>query len=279
MALTPLQQRICRLLADERKRSGESYVAGGAALNECLGERRVSKDVDVFHDSAEAVAATWPKDRDLLLAAGLTVTLRRQDPAGFVEAEIGDRDDRAVVQWAYDSAFRFFPLVEHPIFGLTLHPVDLATNKTLALVGRRAVRDWVDAVHCHERLQPLGYIAWAAAGKNLGFGPLDIIEEAARTTRYARVELTAVSFEGPAPDFDALARTWRQAINDAREIIRLLPPEHAGKVVLRREAQLEQATPATLARDLEAGLLSFHEGHIRGAMPQIQLDRDRDQRD
>jgi hypothetical protein len=75
------------------------------------------------------------------VSEGLTVTPRRQDPAGFVEAEIGDDNDRVVVQWAHDSAYRFFPLVEHEVFGLTLHPVDLATNKTLALVGRRAVRD------------------------------------------------------------------------------------------------------------------------------------------
>jgi len=275
MALTPLQQRICRLLAEERKRSGESYVAGGAALNECLRGRRLSKDVDLFHDTAEAVAATWPKDRDVLLAAGLSVSVRRQDPAGFVEAEIADQSDRAVVQWAHDSAYRFFPLVEHEVFGLTLHPIDLATNKTLALVGRRAVRDWVDVVHCHETLQPLGYLAWAAAGKNLGFGPLDIIEEAARTTRYAKPELAAVVFEGPAPDFDAIAKTWRKAITDAREIIRLLPPEHAGKVVLDHHNHLEKASPVTLIRDLKAGRVAFHEGRIRGALPQVQRDRDR----
>ena len=274
MALTPLQERICRLLADERKRSGESYVAGGAALNECLRGRRQSKDVDLFHDSAEAVAATWPRDRDLLLAAGLAVTLRRQDSAGFVEAEIGDGDDRAVVQWAHDSAYRFFPLVEHEVFGLTLHPVDLATNKTLALVGRRAVRDWVDVVLCHETLQPLGYLAWAAAGKNLGFGPLDIVEEAARTTRYAKPELAAVVYEGPGPDFDAVARSWRKAIDDAREIVRLLPAEHAGKVVLGHD-DLENASPAALARDLEAGRVAFHEGRIRGALPEVGRDSGR----
>lgn len=270
MALTALQQRICRLLAEARKRSGESYVAGGVALNECLRGRRVSRDVDLFHDTAEAVAETWPTDRDLLVAAGLTVAVRRQDLAGYVEAEIADGADRAVVEWAHDSAYRFFPLVEHELFGLTLHPVDLATNKLLALVGRRAVRDWVDVIHCHETLQPLGYLAWAAAGKNLGFGPLDLIEEAARTTRYARPELAGVVFEGPAPDFDAMARSWRAAIADARELVRLLPPEHAGKVVLAPDVRLERAAPAALAAELEAGRVSFHEGHIRGAMPQLR---------
>jgi hypothetical protein len=276
MALTYLQRRVCLLLAEERKRSGESYVAGGAALNECLRGRRVSRDVDLFHDTAEAVAATWAKDRDLLLAAGLTVTLRRQDLAGFVEAEVADGDDRAVVQWAYDSAYRFFPLVEHEVFGLTLHPVDLATNKTLALVGRRAVRDWVDVVHCHEYLQPLGYLAWAAAGKNLGFGPLDIIEEAARTTRYAKPELAGVVYEGTAPDFDAIAHSWRKAIAEAREIVRLLPAEHAGKVVLDPDDQLAKASPMALAREIEKGQVAFHEGRIRGALPEVWRERGRE---
>jgi hypothetical protein len=62
---------------------------------------------------------------------------------------VGDATATVLVQWARDSAFRFFPLVEHDIFGLTLHPFDLATNKLLALVGRREARDWIDIVECH----------------------------------------------------------------------------------------------------------------------------------
>ena len=38
MALTSLQRDVCRLLADERRRSGESYLAGGATLNDLLAE-------------------------------------------------------------------------------------------------------------------------------------------------------------------------------------------------------------------------------------------------
>jgi hypothetical protein len=45
-----------------------------------------------------------------------------------------------------------------------LHPFDHATNKILALAGRREARDWIDAIQCHETLQPLGYLAWAASG-------------------------------------------------------------------------------------------------------------------
>jgi hypothetical protein len=43
MALTSFQRDVCHVLADNRIRSGESYVAGGAALNEILRAPRVSQ--------------------------------------------------------------------------------------------------------------------------------------------------------------------------------------------------------------------------------------------
>ena len=42
MALTGLQRAVCRLLADNRIASGESYVAGGVALNEAIAAARIS---------------------------------------------------------------------------------------------------------------------------------------------------------------------------------------------------------------------------------------------
>jgi hypothetical protein len=51
MALTDIQRRVCRLIARNRVASGESYVAGGVALNELLSGARVSRDVDLFHDT------------------------------------------------------------------------------------------------------------------------------------------------------------------------------------------------------------------------------------
>ena len=58
--------------------------------------------------------------------------------------------------------------MEHEQLGLTLHPFDLATNKVLAMVGRLEVRDWVDVINADRRLQPLGYLLWAACGKDPG---------------------------------------------------------------------------------------------------------------
>jgi hypothetical protein len=59
MALTNLQRTLCRLLAENRIAIGESYVAGGAALNELIAAPRISRDIDVFHDTETAVAASW----------------------------------------------------------------------------------------------------------------------------------------------------------------------------------------------------------------------------
>lgn len=69
---------------------------------------RLSDDVDVFHDTETAVAASWEMDRTLLDQNGFTISLLRQFPT-FIEAEIARDAEALVMQWAYDSAFRFFP--------------------------------------------------------------------------------------------------------------------------------------------------------------------------
>ena len=108
MALTEFQRDVCRLLAGNRIRSGESYVAGGAALNELIRAPRVSRDLDLFHDTAEALDAAWRDDRAALEAAGCGVEVLR-DRAGFVEVRVERGPDEVVIQWTRDSAYRFFP--------------------------------------------------------------------------------------------------------------------------------------------------------------------------
>ena len=129
MALTGYQREVCRLLADNRVRSGESYVAGGAALNEVLRASRLSRDLDLFHDTDEALAASWAADRASLEKAGYELRILRER-AGMVEAQVCRGEDSVLVQWTRDSAYRFFPLVGHPELGLTLHRFDLAISST-----------------------------------------------------------------------------------------------------------------------------------------------------
>ena len=51
MALTAFQRDVCRVLAGRRRAGGESYVAGGIALNVALAAHRLSRDLDLFHDT------------------------------------------------------------------------------------------------------------------------------------------------------------------------------------------------------------------------------------
>lgn len=191
------------------------------------------------------------------------------DRPEFVEARVRGDGDFVLLEWARDSAFRFFPLVAHAELGLTLHPFDLATNKVLALVGRLEARDWIDLIHCHERLQPLGYLIWAACGKDPGFGPLGLLEEAGRTSRYSADEINALTFSGPPPDASVLSRQWHAALAQAREILAALPLESTGQAVLTMEGQLFGGPSAALREALKAGRLRFHRGALRGVFPQL----------
>jgi len=268
MALTEFQRDICRLLAAHRIRNGESYVAGGAALNEILRAPRVSRDLDLFHDTAAALATAWTADRKELEAAGYSVSVVRERPT-FVEVEVVRGSEAVTIQWTQDSAFRFFPLVEHAELGLTLHPFDLATNKVLAMVGRLEPRDWVDVVACDNGIQPLGYLAWAACGKDPGFSPMSILDQAARASRYAPAEMVGLAFEGTPPDVVALSQQWHAALDAAREIVDRLPAEKAGTAVLSREGDLFRGNASALSAALAQRSIAFHDGAVRGAFPQI----------
>ena len=272
MALTDFQRTVCRLLADHRIASGESYVAGGVALNEMMAAARTSRDIDLFHDTAAALEASWAADRRLLQDCGFSVRVLRER-LSFVEAEVSRDGESVLMEWARDSAYRFFPLVGHPDLGLALHPFDLATNKVLALVGRVEVRDWVDLIHASERIQPLGYLAWAACGKDPGFSPMGILEEAARTARYSADEVHALSFAGPPPDPADLSQRWHASLAVAREIVDMLPPAELGRCVLDGAGGLWRGGVPELRTALDHELPLFHAGRIRGALPQLKPAR------
>ena len=269
MALTEFQRTLCRVVARQRLDSGESYVAGGVALNAMTGATRISRDIDLFHDTTAAVAASWEADRRLLEAHGYQVRAQREREA-FVEALVSRGGASTVIQWAADSAFRFFPLVEHEDFGLTLHPFDLATNKVLAMVGRLEARDWVDVIHCHDRIQRLGYLAWAASGKDPGFSPAAILEQAGRSARYTTGEIAALAFAGAPPDAAELSHRWHAMLRQARELVGVLPPAETGRCVLDERGELFAGDAAGLRTALAGGALRFHEGRIRGALPQLR---------
>jgi len=266
MAVTGFQQAICRLIAANRIEQGEAYVAEGVALNLLAGGRRISRNIALFHDTLEALDATWQADRKLLESHGYELR-SVHERAGYVEGLVGKGPDTVLMQWTRDSAFRFFPLVQHEELGLVLHPFDLATNKALALAGRLEIRDWIDMITCHERIQPLGYLAWAACGKDPGFSPLTILDQAGRSGHYANAELEGLSFDGSPPTLADLLRKWHLMLGEAHEVVAALPAGQLGTCVLQRSGGLYRGNLAQLKRDLAADDLVFHSGSIRGACP------------
>lgn len=267
MAVTRFQAEILKLIARSRISNGETYIAGGLALNYQLRRPRVSDDIDVFNNSYEALVAASDADRKVLSDAGYDVVLKRER-AYMVEVTVSRGDETTDIQWVRDSAYRFFPLVTDTLLGLTLHPFDLATNKLLALAGRRVPRDWVDMISCSESIQPLAYLAWAANGKDQGLTPNFILDMCARTT-YVQRELDMVVRSEEPVDAANLSRKWHEMVDHARTTIRLLPSEEVGKAVLTKDGSLFGGTDDELVSALEKGDLVFHDGELGGAWPMI----------
>jgi hypothetical protein len=238
------------------------------ALNTLLGAPRLSHDIDLFHDSAEALAASWMSDRVLLESASYDVSVIRERPA-FVEAVVRAGQESVLLQWVQDSAYRFFPLVEHPVLGLALHPFDLATNKVLAMAGRLEPRDWIDVINCDASIQPFGLLVWAACGKDPGYGPAALLGEARRSGHYSRVEIESLAFDGAPPSIDDLAFRWHAMLSDAERICALLPPAMAGRAVTDADGRLVRGSSGELSQQSGLGQLRFLEGSIRGVLPRI----------
>lgn len=268
MAVTEFQRNILKLIAGNRIAGGESYVAGGVALNQLIEGSRFSRDINLFHDTSEAVFITWELDRDLLIKNGYLVETIRELPS-FIEALVKKEGHTVLIQWARDSAYRFFPLVEDKIFGLSLHPFDLATNKVLAMAGRLEVRDWIDVINCHDNIQNAGYLFWAACGKDPGFNPASLISEAKRSSRYSAEEIGQLAFQGSIPDASILGRQWHMILKEAEKIIELLPPEEVGNCILCDKVKLFIGGPEILEDALKRDAVQFHKGSIKGAWPKI----------
>jgi hypothetical protein len=269
MALTNFQRAVCRLLADHRIASGESYIAGATALNELIAAPRVSMDIDLFHDADEALAVSWEADRALLEKHGYDVRIVRERPS-FVEAEVSKTSETVLMQWVRDSAFRFFPLVQHADLGLALHPFDLATNKVLALVGRLEARDWIDLIHAGER-RPAPRLS-GVGGLRQGSGLQPERDPGAgvalgQVLRRRNPRLVVCgSGSGPCGSLAALEVDARGGRADRRHPA----PAGSGALCARSNGQAVAGDVEGLRAALLRGALVFHSGRIRGALPQVK---------
>lgn len=222
MPLTDLQKDVLAILATNR--SEESHFAGGVVLNAAEGSARFSSDFDIFHELAEEVTRASNQDVDALRRAGFHIdTSSRhsewEKESTFRKARIVRGAEMVEIDWAADSAFRFFPIQRDPQLGWRLHLFDVATNKALTLSARAETRDYVDIVELHE-IYPLAGICWAACGKDPGFSPLSLLK---MMKRFARIDAAKLQeIQARKLDPVALKMKWIEMSDEAeRQIIRL----------------------------------------------------------
>ncbi len=266
MPLTDLQARMLRILAAGR--SPESYLAGATVLHRSDDSPRFSQDLDFFHDVADSVALCAEADAKTLLTADIDFEWLLRTPA-FYRAVVSVGGEKLKLEWAQDSAFRFFPVQADDFCGYRLHDADAAVNKILALVGREEVRDFVDILHLHRTYLSVGALAWSACGKDPGYSPAFLLDHAGRHVRYSQDHLDRLHLREPLGVAE-LKRQWLTAVEQAQGLIESLPEADLGCLYLTPEGVPVTPEPTgSRFRDL-----CRHFGSVRGAWPLIAPYRD-----
>lgn len=224
MPLTEFQSALGRLLAENR--SEDSYLAGGAAILAAPNTQRYSQDLDYFHDSAARVASAFADDQKTLAGSGYDVKVEITQP-GYIRAVVRKDEQATKLEWAQDSSWRFMPVVRSEAFGYQLHPIDLATNKVLALAGRDEPRDLVDTLFLHRNVLELGPLVWAAVGKDPGFSPLSLLEMLRRRGKIRPEELARLHLSAPM-DARQVKEEWVAALQSAESFVATRPPDEVG---------------------------------------------------
>ena len=272
MALTRFQREVCRLLAANRIAGGESYVAGGTALNELSGGARISRDIDLFHDTAEALEAAWESDRASSWPTDLTWPSLRERPA-FVEALVAQGTIACSWSGRRDSAFRFFPLVQHmriSASSFTLRPGDEQGAGSRRADWRCAIASTSSTCDAEDPAPRLSRVGGVRQGP--GVQPRRD-PRASRTLRALLAERTGRarfrrSAAGPRGGRARLARAARAGSRDRRAPARRGSREMCSGPVRPPLPGIADR----LQSDLAAGRLVFHAGSIRGAFPSVAAE-------
>jgi hypothetical protein len=267
MPLTPFQKDVLAVLAANR--SEESHFAGGVLLHASDDSPRFSRDFDIFHDVALEVVRASQQDVASLREAGFTVdTISRhgewERDATFRRALVRDAAGKLVeIDWAADSAFRFFPIERDAQLGWRLHLFDAATNKALTLAARTETRDYVDILELAGRF-PLAAICWAACGKDPGFTPLSLLKMMRRFARIDPVELDKI--QARALDPTGLKARWL-AISDEAEVQMTALADEQPDIPIGVAFVDASGTPGWIGGD---PALRIHGPSVRGCWPQVR---------
>jgi hypothetical protein len=255
MPVTEFQKEVLRLLA--RNRDPNSFVAGGTVINRDVDSPRFSRDIDIFHDAEEAVRISFERDSGLLEVSGFDISTTINQPS-FVRAIITRGADELKLDWAVDSAFRFFSAQQDEEFGYALHPLDLATNKVLAIAGRFEARDFIDVMYFERQGISLGLLAWAAAGKDPGLTPDLILDNCKRFSRMDPEQFRQVLGRSNL-NYVQLRSDWFNMIERAQAVVESLPPAEVGCLYLDQNGKLVDPISHPEA--------TLHFGSVGGAIP------------
>jgi hypothetical protein len=266
MPLTAFQKDVLQVIAANR--SEESHFAGGLVLNAADDSARYSDDFDIFHEAEEEVAAASERDCATLEMNGFTVAKLVGDwgkPCTFRKARISRAGANVEIDWAADSAFRFFPIERDPVLGWRLHLFDMATNKALALCARSVTRDYIDIVELHKTF-PLPAIVWAFCGKDEGFSPRLLLEMMRRFARIDPAKITKI--QAREIDQIALKIAWTEmSIYAEQEITRLAdtqPDMPIGVAFVDKAGK-----PGWIGDD---PTLTIHRPCVRGCLPTVHVE-------
>jgi len=163
--LTPLQQRIARLVASLPEAEGFALAGAGALVVHGYIDRQ-TRDLDYFttpRRQAQVQQLGAALERALTKVGVSSQRLR--DLPTFVQLVVGREPDRCEVDVAIDCR-ALQP--ETTALGPTLAPKELAANKVPAIFDRAEPRDFTD-VDAVTRVYPLADLVELAERKDTGF--------------------------------------------------------------------------------------------------------------
>ncbi|HTI70487.1 MAG TPA: nucleotidyl transferase AbiEii/AbiGii toxin family protein [Candidatus Limnocylindria bacterium] len=261
MPIGEFEREVLRCLATNR--NPESFIAGATVLNQGADSPRSSEDIDVFHDSNQSLKAAVESDLEALERDGFRYEVILRDES-FVRAIVQRAAATTKVEWARDSAFRFFPVEADLELGWRLNFWDAATNKVHAVAGRTKARDYIDILHLHLHHLAFGALVWAAAGQDPGLTPEMLVEFAVRNSKYRPEHFDQVRLTVPV-DLQRMKEVFLAAVEDAQDLFAKLPSEEIGCFYLNETGHPVYPDPDSPG----FGKLKRHFGSVRGTLPRI----------
>jgi hypothetical protein len=266
MPLTKFQSEVLAVIVGNR--SEQSHFAGGLVLNASEESARYSNDFDMFHDAIVDLDQHSLRDVAALEAAGYEVekALGSGDwsqPVSFRKAFVRRDGEEVALDWAHDSAFRFFPIVPDPQLGWRLHLFDMDVNKALALCARTETRDYIDILEL-SRTYPLEAIVWAACGKDEGYSPLFLLKMMKRFAKLDPLKMEEIRARELSPI--EMKMEWIAISDKAEE-----------EIIKLADTQLDMPIGVAFVNEKgEAGWigddpnLKIHHGSLRGCWPTLR---------